>query len=43
MPSGVIGDPTRANAQLGKVLFEECVERLGPVFAEIARFTYPPG
>jgi creatinine amidohydrolase len=40
-PSGVIGDPTLATADAGKLAFESCVEHLGGAFEEIARFAYP--
>jgi creatinine amidohydrolase len=39
-PSGVIGDPCNATAELGKQVFETMVERLGDTLAEIARFEF---
>ncbi len=39
-PSGVIGDPTGANADHGKVLFEACVHMLSEAFAEISEFEF---
>ncbi len=42
MASGVIGDPTLASAERGKELFERCIERFGPIMAEISRFSFPP-
>jgi len=41
MASGVIGDPTLASPERGKVLFDGAVERLTAVMAEIARFEFP--
>jgi creatinine amidohydrolase len=41
MPSGVIGDPTAASAEAGKVLFEAAVGLLTTAFAEVTRFEYP--
>jgi creatinine amidohydrolase len=41
MASGVIGDPTLANAERGKETFERCVERLGSALAEVCRFSFP--
>jgi len=43
MASGVIGDPTLASAERGKVLFEGAVQRLVAVMAEIAVFDFPKG
>jgi creatinine amidohydrolase len=40
-PSGVIGDPTGANAERGKVLFEGIVGVLGEAMAEVAAFDFP--
>ncbi|MCU4183187.1 creatininase family protein [Acidiferrimicrobium sp. IK] len=40
-PSGVIGDPTLATAELGKQLFEGAVGRLAPIMEEISRFSFP--
>ncbi len=40
-PSGVIGDPTGANAEHGKVMFEAAVDMLGEAFGEISRFRFP--
>ncbi|MEY4373314.1 MAG: hypothetical protein RL219_2083 [Actinomycetota bacterium] len=37
-PSGVIGDPTAANAPEGARLFEQSVEMLGVALGEVARF-----
>jgi len=39
-PDGVIGDPTGADAQAGKVLFEASVARAVDVLTEIATFTH---
>lgn len=39
--NGVIGDPTGANAEHGKQMFEAAVDVLGEAFGEIARFRYP--
>jgi creatinine amidohydrolase len=41
MPSGVIGDPTGASAEVGKLLFEAAVERLAGAMAEVTRFDFP--
>jgi creatinine amidohydrolase len=38
---GVIGDPTLATAERGKVLFEGAVRNLGAALAEVAAFTHP--
>lgn len=40
-PSGVIGDPSEANAQHGATLFDAAVDVLGEAFGEISRFRYP--
>jgi len=40
-PLGVIGDPTTATAERGKVLFEGMVANLGDALAEVGRFTFP--
>ncbi|MGY6500648.1 MAG: creatininase family protein [Acidimicrobiales bacterium] len=40
---GVIGDPTLADADNGKRLFEAAVARMGEAFAEVARFDFPDG
>jgi creatinine amidohydrolase len=40
-PSGVIGDPTSADAARGKDLFEASVSRMGDAFAEVAAFEFP--
>lgn len=40
-PSGVIGDPTGANAEVGSQLFKQAVEKLSEAFAEIKQFTFP--
>jgi creatinine amidohydrolase len=40
-PDGHIGDPRRANAELGKVAFEAGVARLGEAMGEVARFSFP--
>ena len=39
-PSGVIGDPTGATAELGQELFEAAVDGLCEAFDEIARFRH---
>lgn len=39
-PAGVIGDPTDANADHGKALFEASVHTLSEAFAEIAAFEF---
>jgi creatinine amidohydrolase len=39
-PSGVIGDPVGANAELGKQQFESMVTAMGEAFAEISRFRF---
>lgn len=39
-PTGHIGDPTGATAELGKQLFETAVERLGDQLAEVATFRF---
>jgi creatinine amidohydrolase len=39
-PSGVIGDPTGASAELGAELFDAAVATLGEAFGEIARFRH---
>ncbi|MCU1374104.1 MAG: putative creatinine amidohydrolase [Actinomycetia bacterium] len=39
-PSGVIGDPVGATAELGKEHFEAMVTAMGEAFAEISRFRY---
>lgn len=41
-PTGVIGDPTGATAELGKELFEQMVARLGEQIAEVRTFAFPP-
>lgn len=41
-PSGVIGDPTGANAAAGKAMFEAGVDFALEAFAEIDRFQLPP-
>jgi len=40
-PTGVIGDPTGATAELGKELFEEMVTRLGEQIEEVRSFSFP--
>ena len=40
-PSGVIGDPTLASADHGKVLYEGAVERFVNVLDEVSRFAFP--
>jgi creatinine amidohydrolase len=40
-PSGVIGDATLADADVGKVLFERSVAYLGEVLADVATFDFP--
>lgn len=40
-PSGVIGDPTAASADRGKVLFEAAVRSLGEALSEVASFEFP--
>jgi len=42
-PSGVIGDPTQATAELGRDVLAAMVTRLGDTLAEIARFDFEPG
>jgi creatinine amidohydrolase len=39
-PSGVIGDPTLATAEIGKTLFEDGVRHLGAVLREVAAFRF---
>jgi creatinine amidohydrolase len=39
-PSGVIGDPTEATADHGKLLFETCVHSLSEAFAEVVEFDF---
>ena len=39
-PLGVIGDPTTATAERGKVLFEAMVANLGDALAEVGRFSF---
>jgi creatinine amidohydrolase len=39
-PSGVVGDPTNATADLGREVFDAMVTRLGDTLAEIARFEF---
>jgi creatinine amidohydrolase len=39
-PSGVIGDPTQATAELGRDVLAAMVTRLGDTLAEIARFDF---
>ena len=39
-PSGVIGDPTEANADRGKMLFEAAIARLGTALEEVSRFDF---
>jgi creatinine amidohydrolase len=39
-PSGVIGDPTGASAELGKAQFEAMVAAMGEAFEEISRFRH---
>jgi creatinine amidohydrolase len=39
-PSGHIGDPTLATAELGKQQFETCVARLGEQLAEVRDFNF---
>ena len=39
-PSGVIGDPTLASAEIGKQLFEDGVLHLGNVLREVAAFRF---
>ncbi len=38
--SGVIGDPTGADAEVGSQLFKQAVEQLTEAFSEIKRFTF---
>lgn len=38
--SGVIGDPTGANAEAGSQLFKQAVEQLAEAFGEIKRFSF---
>ena len=40
--SGVIGDPTAADADHGKVLFEGAVEAFASALAEISTFRFRP-
>jgi creatinine amidohydrolase len=40
-PSGVIGDATLADADHGKILFEQGVAHLGEVLADVATFDFP--
>ena len=40
-PDGHIGDPTGANPELGKELFEHSVTALADQLREISRFDYP--
>lgn len=40
-PSGVIGDATLADADHGKALFEQAVDYLGEVLADVATFEFP--
>jgi creatinine amidohydrolase len=42
-PSGVIGDPTLASAELGARLVDEMVGQLGDELAEVAAFEFPAG
>ncbi|MYH92300.1 MAG: creatininase family protein, partial [Acidimicrobiaceae bacterium] len=42
-PDGHIGDPTGANAEEGKLLFETAVALLGEQMAEIAAFDFGRG
>ncbi|MEA2157255.1 MAG: creatinine amidohydrolase [Solirubrobacteraceae bacterium] len=42
-PSGVIGDPTLAGAELGAQLVEQMVAQLGDELAEVAAFEFPSG
>ncbi len=39
-PLGVIGDPTAATAERGKMLFEAMVSTLGDALAEVGRFSF---
>jgi creatinine amidohydrolase len=39
-PSGVIGDPVGATAELGKRIFDSCVTGLCEAFGEIERFDF---
>ena len=39
-PSGVIGDPIGANAELGRRLFEGCIATLGEALAEVQSFDF---
>jgi creatinine amidohydrolase len=39
--SGVAGDPTLATAELGKVQFEQSVDKLVETLAEVGEFNYP--
>ena len=40
-PDGHIGDPRRANAELGKANFDAGVADLGEAMGEVARFSFP--
>ena len=39
-PDGYIGDPTGANAQLGKQLFDNAVAKLAEAMAEVKTFDF---
>lgn len=39
-PDGIIGDPTRATAERGRVLFEGAVQAFGEALREISAFNY---
>ncbi len=41
-PSGTIGDPTGANAEVGSQLFKQAVEQLAEAFSEIKTFSFNP-
>lgn len=41
-PSGVIGDPTRADAATGAAAFEELVEGVAESLAQVSRFSHLP-
>jgi len=42
-PSGVIGDPTGANAAAGQKLFDHAVAQLSEALTEVAQFRFRPG
>jgi len=40
-PSGIIGDPTSATAEIGAAVFEEIVATLGEIMGEVSEFDLP--